>query len=189
MPRVASSTETICRLGFMAEIEYEVREQDLIAFNEHQLQGSEKLQKTLRRHQGTIPGILVLLAMFLWFYYQDTLSAIYVGITAAVWGALTPLYFKWSTRRQIRKMYSEEEKACILGTYKLRTEPNSLVESSREGESRLKWEDILRVEMTKRYAFIFVTMDTALIVPRSTVKAGDLHEFVKEVDKRIEQAS
>jgi hypothetical protein len=32
-------------------------------------------------------------------------------------------------------------------------------------------------------------MDTALIVPRSTVKAGDLHEFVKEVDKRIEQAS
>jgi hypothetical protein len=173
----------------MTEIEYEVREQDLLAFNDHQLQNSESLQKSLRRHQGFVPGLLSVIALFLWFYYQDTLSAIYVGVTAVAWGLLTPLFLKWQLRRQIRKMYTEEEKACILGAYKLRSEEDALVEVSREGESRVKWSDILRVEVTRRYAFIFVTLDTALIVPRRTVKSGNLHEFIKEADARIEQAS
>lgn len=173
----------------MAEIEYEIREQDLIAFNEHQLQSSKDLQKILRRHQATIPGILVLVALFLWFYYQDTLSAIYAGITAGAWGVLAPLYIKWNSRRQVLQMYTDEVKAAILGTYKLRIEPDALVEIGRGGESRLRWEDVLRVETTKRYAFIFVTIDSALIIPRATVKSGDLHEFVKEADQRIEQCS
>lgn len=173
----------------MTEIEYEVREQDLLAFNDHQLKNSEGLQKSLRRHQGFVPGLLAVIAMFLWFYYQDTLSAIYVGITAVAWGLLSPLFLKWQMRNQIRKMYTEEEKACILGNYKLRSEASALVEVSKSGESRVSWADILRVEVTKRYAFIFVTMDTALIVPRDTVKSGDLHEFVKDADIRIEQAS
>jgi hypothetical protein len=176
-------------LGFMTEIEYEVREQDLLAFNDHQLRNSESLQKSLRRHQGIIPGLMVVGSLFLWFYYQDTLSAIYVGLVALAWGTLTPLFFKWHMRQQVRKMYSDEVKACVLGTYKLRAEPDALVEISRNGESRVNWTDILRVEATKRYAFIFVTIDTALIIPRSTVKGGNLHEFVKEADKLIEQAS
>lgn len=173
----------------MSEIEYEVREQDLFAFNDHQLQNSEQLRKTMRRHQGTVPGILMVIALVLWFYYQDTLSSMYVGITGVAWGFLTPLYLKWSARRQIQSMFTAEEKACIVGNYKLRVEKNALVEVSREGESKVKWGDILRVEVTKQYAFIFVTLDSALIVPRATVKSGDLHEFVKEVDQRIEAAA
>lgn len=173
----------------MAEIEYEVREQDLLAFNEQQLQNSQRLQKTLRRHQAMIPGLLMLIALFLWFYYQNTLSAIFVAITGAAWGVLSPLYLRWSIRRQFRQMYTAEEKACVLGTYRLRTEPDALVEISGQGESRVKWGEILRVETTKHHAFIFVSIDTALIVPRATVKTGDLHEFVKEVDQFIERAS
>lgn len=173
----------------MTEIEYEVREQDLLAFNDHQLQNSESLQKSLRRHQGFVPGLLAVISMFLWFYYQDTLSAIYAGVTAVAWGLLTPLFLKWQLRQQIRKLYTEEEKACILGNYTLRSDKDALVEVSKAGESRVPWGDILRIEMTKRYAFIFVGLDSALIVPRATLKSGNLHEFVKDADARIEQAA
>ncbi|CAL1240089.1 YcxB family protein [Candidatus Methylocalor cossyra] len=173
----------------MAEIEYEVREQDLIAYGEHQMRDSEALQKLLRRHQGMIPGLMGVFALFLWFYYQDSLSAIYVGLLALAWGFLAPLFVRWQMRQQIRKTYSDEEKAQVLGRYTLRSEPEALVEISRAGESRIRWGDILRVEVTKRYAFIFVAIDAALIIPRATVKAGDLHEFVKEVDRLIEKAS
>ena len=172
----------------MAQIEYEVREQDLVAFNEHQLKNSASWQKTLRRHQAIFPGMIALIALFLWFYYQDTLSAIYVGVIGVLWGVFTPFYFRGSLRRQLRKMYSDEERACALGTYTLRAEPHVLVEVNRSGESRVKWSDVLRVETTKKYAFLFVDIDTALIIPRATVKKGDLHEFIKEADKRIDQA-
>jgi hypothetical protein len=173
----------------MTEIEYEVREQDLIAFNEHQLKSSASLQKSMRRHQTLIPGLLGVIALFLWFYYQDTLSFMYVGVLAVAWALFTPLYFRWSLRRQIRRLYTEEEKTSILGANTLRVEPKALVEINRNGESRVNWDEVLRIETTRRYAFLFVTLDSALIIPRATLKRGNLHEFVKEVDQKIEQVS
>ncbi|CAI8831362.1 YcxB family protein [Methylocaldum szegediense] len=173
----------------MAQIEYEVREQDLVAFNEHQLRNSASWQKTLRRHQAIFPGIIVLISLFLWFYYQDTLAAIYAGVTGVLWGIFAPLYFKGSLRRQLRKMYSDEDRANVLGTYTLRAEPHVLVEVHKNGESRVKWSEVLRVETTKKHAFLFVDLDTALIIPKATVKKGDLQAFIKEADKRIDQAA
>lgn len=172
----------------MTEIEYEIREQDLIAFNEHQLQKSEKIQKVMRRHQSILPGIIVVIAMFLFFYFKDIPSATYVGLIALGWGLGIPLFIRWGLRRQIRKMYSDEEKANILGRCALRIEKDQLVEINAQGESRMPWADILRVEATKKYAFIFISTNAALIVPRATTTKGNLHEFVKEADEHIERA-
>jgi hypothetical protein len=173
----------------MAEIEYEIREQDLLAFNDHQMKSSERLQKTMRRHQATIPAVMILISLIIWFYYQDSLSAIWVAISGGAWGLLVPYYLRWDARNQIKKFYTDELKSSVLGTYKLRAESKHLVEIGSGGESRIKWSDILRIETTRNYAFIFVTLDSALIVPRKTVKSGNLHEFVKEADQRIEQAA
>lgn len=170
----------------MSEIEYEVREKDLIAFNEHLLQNSEKLQKVMRRHQSVLPGIIVMIAMILFFYFQDTLSAIYVSVTALAWGCGVPVYLKWSMRRQIKNMYTEEEKLCSIGKYKLKADKEALVEVSAQGETKMSWSDVLRVEITKKYAFVFVSIDSALIVPRDTLtKGSNLHEFVKLADEYI----
>jgi hypothetical protein len=163
----------------MTEIQYELRERDLLAFNDHQLKNAEKLQKTLRLHQATIPG----------FYYQDSLTAATIGGVAAFWGLGAPYYLKWITRQRIARMYSDEEKARILGEYTLRIEPHDLVEISKSGESRIKWADVLRIEAAKNYAFVFVALDSALIIPRQTVKKGDILEFFKEADQHIEKAS
>lgn len=174
----------------MTEIEYEVREQDLIAFNEHQLKNSESLQRSLRRHQAVVPGIIFVISLFLWFYYRDTVAAAYVAFVALAWGLLIPLYLRTSLRRQIQRLYSEEEKACVLGHYKLRVEPKALVEVGPEGkQTRVDWPSILRIEGTKKHAFIFLTLDTALIIPRATVKSGDIHQFFRDVDERIEAAA
>lgn len=172
----------------MTEIEYEVREQDLIAFNEHQLARSEHVQKMLRRHQSVLPGIIGVIAIILFFYFKDLLSAVYVALIAVAWGLGVPLYIRWGLRRQLRKMYTEEEKACILGRNTLRIEPKELIEINVQGESRMPWADVLRVESTKKYAFVFISTDAALIIPRSTVSKGNLHEFIKEADERIEKA-
>jgi len=172
----------------MTEIEYEVREQDLIAFNEHQLQSSESLQKTMRRHQAVMPGFIVVIAMFLFFYFKDIPSAMYVGLIALGWGLGVPLYLKWSLRQQIKKMYSDEEKVCILGRNTLRIDRDELVEINARGESKIAWADVLRVESTKKDACVFIATDAALIIPRVTVSKGNLHEFVKLADERIEKA-
>jgi len=172
----------------MTEIEYELREQDLIAFNEFQLKKSDAIQKRMRRHQILLPGFLAIIAMVVWLYFQDTLAFMYIGLLALFWAVATPLYFRWSTRRQIRKLYSEEEKLNLFGSNRLRIEPHQLVEINRNGESGIGWDEVLRIETNRHYAFLFIGIDSALIIPRATVKTGDLHEFVKEADQKIEQA-
>ncbi|WP_373280436.1 hypothetical protein [Methylogaea oryzae] len=44
------------------------------------------------------------------------------------------------------------------------------------------------MELTAKYAFIFLSLNTALVVPRDTVSQGDLHEFVRLADERISAA-
>ncbi len=173
----------------MTEIQYEVREKDLIAFNEHLLANSEHIQKTIRRHQAIIPGVIAAIALLLFFYFKDIPSAIYVILIAMGWGLGIPLYLKLDMRKQLRRMYSEEEKTCIIGHYALRAEKDHLVEVSANGESKLRWKKVLRIEVEKKYVFVFVSLDSALIIPRDTLaKGSNLHEFVKAVDERIEQA-
>lgn len=173
----------------MTEIEYAVREQDLFAFNEHLLQESKPMQKALRRHQVMIPGLLSIAVLVLWFYFQESSTAIMFMALAVVWAATAPYYYRWSTRRQLRRLFTEEEKVSIIGRYTLRVEPAHLVEVAPNGNaSNVAWSELLRVEMTKKYAFIFLSVNTALVVPRDTLGKGDLHEFVREVDERISAA-
>lgn len=170
----------------MVEIEYEVRERDLVAFNEHQIEKSGKLQKIMRRHQSIVPGVIALIALVLWLYLQNTLAAIYTGSVALAWGLLTPAYLRWSIRRQIRQMYTPEQKTQVLGHQVLRTTPAALVEITAGAENAVPWKDVLRLETTKQYAFLFVGLENALIIPRATVKRGNLQDFFKAVDAAID---
>jgi hypothetical protein len=47
---------------------------------------------------------------------------------------------------------------------------------------------MLRIEATKKYAFLFVAPRAALIIPRATVSKGDLQQFVLAADERITAA-
>ncbi|MEW6039329.1 MAG: YcxB family protein [Pseudomonadota bacterium] len=173
----------------MNEIEYELREQDLLAFSEHQIRETKALKKRRQRHQSTIPAFFVVISLFLWFYYKDLVSAAYVGVIALAWGFLVPAYMRWTTRKQLLAMYSDEDKQRILGRYRLSVAKDALIENKLDGEeSRIPWSEILRIELTDKYAFIFVAIDAALIVPRATANAAKLRDFVRAADERIAAA-
>jgi len=174
----------------MTEIQYEVREKDLVAFNEYQLENSERIQKVLRRHQAIIPGIIAVIALISFFYLKNIPSAIYSILLAAGWGFGVPFYLKWNMRKQIRQSYTDKEKATLLGHYTLRAEPGGLVEIKGDGEpSKLEWKKVLRTEVEKEYVFIFIGLNSALIIPRKTLpKDNPLAEFVRTVDGHIEKA-
>lgn len=172
----------------MVEIQYKLREQDLVAFSEHEVRDSSELQKTVRRHSATIPGIVCALALFYWFYYEDVVTAFYIGLVGVIWGFLAPIYFKKDFKRQVKRQFTEEELERILGEYKLRIEKKALVEISPQGESRILWTDILRMELTKRYGFIYLDSNVAIIIPLATISQGKIVEFANLVDERIEES-
>lgn len=173
----------------MTEIEYEVRESDLIAFNDNQLQSTNVMKRSITRNQAQIPGAIMCIALFYWFYYQDVISTFYIAAIGIAWGFLSPTYIRWSVLRRIQRKYSDEDRKKILGSYKLREEARGLVEITPSKETTVDWSEVLRVELTKKHAFIFVDINEALILPKKTVQKGDFDKFIDKVYERIEKVN
>jgi len=176
----------------MFEIEYEFREEDLIHFNEVQFTRNEEIQANIRKNRWLVPAVMGLIGGFYYFYYGDKNSAAYIVVIAALWGWLSPKIMMLDLRRQILNNYTAKEKNAMFGVYTLTIDPtqaNYLIEKSPSGKHKMLWEDLVRVEYSKHYVYIYITLSTALVIPLETIKNGDLLAFATQAEKMIERAS
>lgn len=173
----------------MFEIEYELREQDLLHFNEMRLKDDVEMQKNIRKNRLLVPGIMLFFGLFYYVYYVDMMTTAYITILALVWGVVSPYFLKMDMRRQIMNNYTEEEKKGLFGVHKLKIEPEYLLEESPGGKSKTPWSEMLRVDFLKDYIHIFIDIDAAIVIPKETVKSGDLKKFAKQAESMIERLS
>ncbi|WP_305909527.1 YcxB family protein [Methylomarinum sp. Ch1-1] len=171
----------------MFEIEYEFREQDLLHFNELRLENDQEMQKNIRKNRLFVPGIMLFIGLFYYVYYVDMLTTAYITILALVWGIVSPYIMKMDMRRQIINNYSEAEKKAMFGIHKLTIDQDYLIETSPGGTSKTPWSEMLRVDSLKEYVHIFIAIDAAIVIPKETVKSGDLKKFAKQAESMIER--
>jgi hypothetical protein len=171
----------------MLEIEYEFREKDLIHFNELRLTTDPVLQKKIRQNRLLVPGVMLVFGLFYYVYYVDMMTTAYITLLALGWGIASPFIMKIDLRRQFFDKYTEAEKKAMFGIHTLRIDPEFLVEKSPGGKHKTAWSDMLRVERHKEYVYIYVDIDAAIVIPRETVKSGDLKAFVKQAESLIDR--
>lgn len=172
----------------MFEIEYEFREKDLVHFNELRLANDPVMQKKIQQNRMLVPGVMLVFGLFYYVYYADVMTAAYITLLAIGWGIASPFIMKIDMRRQFFNKYTEAEKKAMFGTHRLVIEPECLYENSPGGKHRTPWSEMLRVEKHKDYVYIYVDIDAAIVIPRETVKSGDLKAFVKQAESMIERA-
>jgi YcxB-like protein len=174
----------------MFEIEYEFRQEDLIHFNEVRLKNNTQLQSDLRKHRFLIMGILLFISFFYYIYYKDMQTPAYILGFGAVWLFIfKPYETKMDMRRQILAKYSEEEKKNLFGNYQLSIEQQHLLVKSPSGKEKMLWKDLVRVEYGDKYVYVYVDLDSALIIPVSTLSKGNLEEFAEHAEGMIERAT
>lgn len=173
----------------MFEIEYEFREEDLIHFNELQLKNDQELQKNIRKNRMFVPGVLLFVGIFYYFYYADMMTTVYISVLAVAWAFVSPYVMKTDMRRQFLDRYSKEEKEAMFGIHKLTIDAEFLAEQSPGGKHKTPWKEMLRVDYLDKYVHIFVDIHSAIIIPTETVKKGDLDKFAKQAESMIERLS
>ncbi len=173
----------------MFEIEYELREEDLLQFNEMRLKENSEIQASLRKNRVFVPATLLFIGMFYYLYYSDMTTSIYIVLIAAGWGIISPYIIKMDMRRQILESYGEEEREDILGKHRLVIEQDELYSKMPGGKSRYAWSDMVRVEHTKKHVHIYTDLDSAIIIPIETVSSGDIDKFSDQAEKMIERLS
>ncbi|NOQ65121.1 MAG: YcxB family protein [Methyloprofundus sp.] len=170
----------------MLEIEYSFREQDLVHYNELQIDQSEDLQKKLKRNRLFFPGILAIFGLFLWSYYSDYRTALYIVTISICWAIVIPHVIILSFRRQILQSYTEKEKLAMFGQYTLRIDPKALAEKSPSGKNKMPWKTILRIEHIREYVHIVLDNGAALVIPIETITNGNIKEFSKQIKKMLD---
>ncbi|MDD1621619.1 MAG: YcxB family protein [Methylococcaceae bacterium] len=171
----------------MLEIEYEFREQDLVHFNELRLADNLEMQKKIRQNRLLVPGVMLVFGLFYYVYYVDMMTTAYITLLALGWGIASPFIMKIDMRRQFFNKYTEAEKKAMFGIHSLTIEPEYLQEKSPGGKHKTPWSEMLRVEKHKDYVYIYVAIDAAIVIPRETVKKGDLKAFAKQVESMIDR--
>ena len=176
----------------MFEVEYEFGEEYLIHFNELQFMRNDEIQYNIKKNRWVVPGVMGIIGGFYYFYYGDINSSGYILVIAALWAILSPKIMLLDLRRQILKSYTAKEKLNMFGTYTLTidpTNPNYLLEKSPSGKNKMAWADLVRVEYGKRYVYIYISLNTALVIPVDKVKQGNLEQFAEQAEKMIERFS
>jgi hypothetical protein len=172
----------------MLELEYEFREEDLVHFNEHRLANDLEMQKKIRQNRMFVPGVMLAIGLFYYVYYVDMMTTAYITLLAVIWALSSPYIMKMDMRRKFFELYTAEEKKAMYGIHCLKIEPEFLQEKSSSGKKHnTPWNELLRVERHKDYVFIYVDIDAAIVIPRETVKKGDLKAFAKQVEGMIER--
>ena len=170
----------------MLEIEYEFRERDLVHYNELQIDQSQDLQKKLKRNRLFFPGTLAIFGLFLWSYYSDYRTALYIVTISICWAIVIPQIIILSFRRQVLQNYTEKEKLAMFGHYVLRIDPKALAETSPSGKNKMPWKTILRIEHIRDYIHIVLENEAALVIPIETISTGDIQEFTRQVKKMLD---
>ncbi len=175
----------------MSEIDYELREKDIRFFNDMKLTSNPGFKKMLTSHQAIIPGAMSAIAFFYFIYYQDFRTGILIGGVGVIWGLLVPLYLRHNSWQQVRKHYSDEDMTNILGKRTLKAQPGRLVETINGEDTTIPWKDIMRIEINKdkTYGFLYFDHNSALIIPKKTIKKTKFIEFMQEVMEYHTQAN
>jgi hypothetical protein len=174
----------------MFDIEYEFRQEDLIHFNEIRVKKNPELQNEFRKHRFLILGVMLFVSFFYYLYYKDIEIPAYILVLGCLWiFGFKPYEMKIDIRRQILAKYTEAEKEAMFGEYKLSIEQDHLLEKSPSGKHKMAWKDLVRIEESDKYVYIYVDLDAALVIPKETLKSGDLKQFTKQAEGMIERAS
>ena len=169
----------------LAEIEFEITEKSLTAFNEHHAQYVPRLNKAIERHRMLWPVGIVLLAGYAWHRGGEPFFVAGMVVTALLWSLLVPRTLKDVYRKSVRKRYSEQAKKEIYGIHKMQVKESALVEFSPGGRATVGWRKIMRVDELPDYAFVYIDTNTALIIPKQPTDES-VPAFIDMIKKRIE---
>lgn len=169
----------------LAEIEFEITEKSLTAFNEHHAQYVPKLKKAMERHRLLWPVGIVVLAGYAWHREGELFFVAGMVVTALLWSLFVPRILRDVYRKSVRSQYSEQAKKDIYGSHKMQVKESGLIEFSPGGRSTIGWKKIMRVDELPDYAFVYIDTNTALIIPKLTADVS-VSTFIGMIKERID---
>ena len=156
----------------MSNITYNVQKADLIEFNEYHAKLNSAYGKSVTRHQILWPAIIALAALFVVLSTDDAQKGVLILTGAFVWSLLVPAWIKKRFHEHVDEQMTDEQVEKSTGEYSLKVMPEGLIEVKPSGEELIDWANIHRLEKSKHHVYLYMSEDTAIIIPKDRMVAG-----------------
>jgi hypothetical protein len=164
---LACGIEDIIR--FMT-LNFQMRKEDVLAFNREYLAGSVTFQRTRKKVRYMLPVMMI----FVWLFTLlisgfEWSSLIIFMVPAVLWYFLYPARYDRRVERYTARVLEEPAQSKNLGPCELTLSEDGLHSKSNTGESKYYWSAVDRVLLTEAYLFIFLTGPVGYPIPVADV--------------------
>jgi len=169
------------------KIEYELRSEDVAAFNVDHLKRDNKLMKKLKRKRLIVTGLYMFSALICYIlgdvFWPFALFLFFLG---GLWWAFYLKWWEYKMKRQVIRTYKRrnQKKPEDKGMHELNFKDSYIYAKNEEDGGKVPWKDIFEAVIRDDYIFLYMSECDAIIIPRRRLDEeylwGDLCDFVKE---------
>ncbi|WP_416825623.1 YcxB family protein [Ectobacillus polymachus] len=149
-------------------VEYELKEEDFLAFQLYFVKHSKTVQRSLILQRFLIPILFILVSFFISYSTHSPLLSLFLVyfIAAVLWIILWPNYFYGIIRRRTKKMLREGKHTNLLGKCVVTVTEKEIIEESPTERSSVRLALIDKVEENDDYIIIFLNAIKACMIPK-----------------------
>lgn len=171
------------------EIEFELREEDYINYNLDHANKSPSIRKSIMI-QRLFGPIVFIFAAFLVSRYSDIPLWYWMSlfwITSIVWLVFYPKYANWEMKRRLKKMLKEGSNKNLFNRRLLTITDKGIRQISSSDESFISWENIVSIDESNNYIYIYHSSVSANIIPKRVFEDEEEEKlFLNEIYKHID---
>jgi hypothetical protein len=160
------------------KIEFKNTIEDIQHFSEYDSKNSpfKKRRTNISRYGYPILFFIVLIPAII---KQALFNITLWFIVSAIWFLILPKLNLLSTKRQIMKQYKGGKNKILLSSRSLELSEQGIWVVTEHSESFIKWDALEKIGKDKKYIFIYVDPQSALIVPRDSFRdENEANEFL-----------
>jgi hypothetical protein len=164
------------------KIEFKNTIEDVQNFSQYHSKNSPPIKRrtNLSRYGYPILFFIVLIPAII---KQALFNIVLWLIVSLIWFIILPKLNFLSTKRHIMKEYKGGKNKILLSNRSLELSEQGISVVTEHSESFIKWDAIEKIEKDKKYIFIYVDPQSALIVPRDCFRdEKEANEFLSKLE-------
>lgn len=168
------------------EFNYSLNDMDMSNYYSYYIKNSKEAQKNLKKDRiKTIVYGLVLLVLFGYFFIDS--EPLIIGL-AIIYTVFTFMFFERTVDNKIKKLTkkasSNEELKADYENIKIIISDKGIEEITSQTYFK-KWENIYSIDYVLGYTFIFLTHNSAIIIPHRELEDDELDTFDEMIEKHF----
>lgn len=166
-------------------VSYEVALDDAIAFalfHDSQSPTSRRRRRLLRVGMATL--IALIAATIGGLTRAPLLGLVGLGFAFAFWW-MFPRRYQTGLRQSVVKLYGEGSNVDVLGPTRLVLDEEFLTETTPTRDVRTRWAAVERCAETADHLFVYVTGNSAVIVPKRSLPPDVTERLASEIRGRM----